>query len=85
MGPNLADNQFGFGEGRSMVVVIMRVKALTTGDALSVGRVVVLVSLDFDAFNSCTRVQLQGRIECSLEHSGINRCRTTFVAQSKTT
>ena len=38
VGPDLADDQFGFHQGRSTVDAIMRVKALTTGDALS-GRV----------------------------------------------
>ena len=37
IGPDLADHQFGFRKGRSTVDAIMRVRALTTGDAVSRG------------------------------------------------
>ena len=53
MGPDLADQQFGFRRGRSTVDAIMRVRALTTGDAVSRGGVVLAVSLDIaNAFNT---------------------------------
>ncbi|KLV34219.1 hypothetical protein AB894_15215 [Piscirickettsia salmonis] len=52
-GPDLADGQFGFRRGRSTVDAIMRVRDLTTGNAVSRGKVVVAVSLDIaNAFNS---------------------------------
>ena len=53
VGPDLADDQFGFRQGRSMMDAIMRVKALTTRAALKKGRVVVAVPLDIpNAFNT---------------------------------
>ncbi|PZC76339.1 hypothetical protein B5X24_HaOG204786 [Helicoverpa armigera] len=64
IGPDLADHQFGFRKGRSTVDAIMRVRALTTGDAVSRGGVVLAVSLDIaNAFNtlpwSCIREALR--------------------------
>ncbi|KAJ8732627.1 hypothetical protein PYW07_015226 [Mythimna separata] len=53
VGPDLANGQFGFRRGRSTVDAITRVRALTTGDAVIRGRVVLAVSLDSaNAFNS---------------------------------
>ncbi|CAH2208808.1 jg14054, partial [Pararge aegeria aegeria] len=59
VGPDLADNQFGFRRGRSTVEAIMRVKAMTE-EAFHRGEVVLAVSLDIaNAFNtlpwSCIR------------------------------
>ncbi|CAK1585034.1 unnamed protein product [Parnassius mnemosyne] len=52
-GPDLAEHQFGFRKRRSTVDAIMRVRALTTGDAVARGGVVLAVSLDIaNAFNS---------------------------------
>lgn len=62
VGPDLADNQYGFRRGRSTVDAIMRVKALAE-DAVAQGEVVLAVSLDIaNAFNtlpwSCIREAL---------------------------
>ncbi|CAB3220326.1 unnamed protein product [Arctia plantaginis] len=62
VGPDLADNQYGFRQGRSTVDAIMRVKALAK-EAVSRGEVVLAVSLDIaNAFNtmpwSCIREAL---------------------------
>ncbi|CAB3220548.1 unnamed protein product [Arctia plantaginis] len=62
VGPDLADNQYGFRQGRSTVDAIMRVKALAE-EAVSRGEVVLAVSLDIaNAFNtmpwSCIREAL---------------------------
>ncbi|CAK1592748.1 unnamed protein product [Parnassius mnemosyne] len=52
-GPDLAEHQFGFRKRRSTVDAIMRVRALTTGDAVARGGVVLAVCLDIaNAFNS---------------------------------
>ncbi|CAK1587314.1 unnamed protein product [Parnassius mnemosyne] len=56
-GPDFAEHQFGFRKRRSTVDAIMRVRALTTGDAVARGGggVVLAVSLDIaNAFNSMT-------------------------------
>ncbi|KAJ8706025.1 hypothetical protein PYW07_010802 [Mythimna separata] len=53
VGLDLAHGQFGFRRGRSTVDAITRVRALTTGDAVIRGRVVLAVSLDIaNAFSS---------------------------------
>ncbi|XP_046974649.1 uncharacterized protein LOC124540917, partial [Vanessa cardui] len=52
VGPDLAENQFGFRQGRSTVDAIMRVKTLAE-EAVARGEVVLAVSLDIaNAFNT---------------------------------
>lgn len=52
VGPDLADNQFGFRRGRSTLHAILRVRSLAE-DAVSRGEVLVAVSLDIaNAFNT---------------------------------
>jgi len=55
LGPDLADYQFGFREGRSTVEAILRVRALSD-EAVSRGGVALAVSLDIaNAFKGGSR------------------------------
>jgi len=63
VGPDLADCQYGFREGRSTIDAIKRVRALSD-TAVSQGRVVLAMSLDIaNAFNSLPWEHIRGALE----------------------
>jgi len=69
VGPDLAESQFGFREGRSTVDAILRVRALAE-EAVSRGGVMIAVSLDIsNAFNTLP----WECIRAALRHHGVPR------------